>query len=153
MLRRFLGRIEDYLAAVVLLVMVLLAFAQVVSRHFLPQSLSFTEEIVRYLLIWATMLGAASATRRKAHLGLVYLSRVRPELKRYTDIIGQVALIALFTVVFVSNIFVICLQVGQRTEGLRWPIIWVSISVSVGSALIVIRAVQVLLSGPSEEEG
>ena len=148
MLRRILGRIEDYLAAVVLMVMALLVFAQVVSRQFLPQSCSFTEEIVRYLLIWATMLGAASATRRKAHLGLVYLSRIHPRLRRITAVLGQVALIVLFAAISVSNVFVVCLQArtGQRTGGLGWPIVWVSISISIGSALIVIRAIQVLLS-------
>ncbi|MEW6359226.1 MAG: TRAP transporter small permease subunit [Planctomycetota bacterium] len=143
-MKKNLGYLEDYLAAGVLLVMALLAFAQVVARDLLGASFSFSEEIVRGLLIWATMLGAASATQRKAHLGMVCLSRVYPRLRRFTAILGQVALIVLFAIVFVSNALVIRLQAGQRTEALRWPVVWVSVSVSVGSALIVLRAIQAL---------
>ena len=153
MFRRILGRIEDHLAAVCLIVMTVLVFAQVVSRHFLHRSFSFTEEIVRYLMIWATMLGAAAATRRKAHLAMVYLSRIAPKLSGFTTRLGLVAMAALFAVVFVSNIYVLRLQLqtGQRTPGLRWPIVWVALSVSVGSALIVIRALQALVSESKED--
>lgn len=146
MLRRLLDRIEEHLVSAALLAMALLVFAQVISRHFLHQSFSFTEEIVRYLLIWATMLGAAAATRQKAHLGMVYLSRVFPHLKTFTAVLGLVAMAALFAVVFVSSLCVVRLQIEtvQRTPGLRWPIVWVTLAVSVGSALIVLRALQAL---------
>jgi len=148
MLRKLFNRFEDYLVGIVLLGMSFLVFGQVLSRHFLHRSFSFTEEIVRYLLIWATMLGTAAAAHNRAHLGIKLLSgRLGGRGRRALRTVGDIATAALFGVVCVSSICVLKLQIetGQRTPGLAWPMAWATLSVTVGSALVVVRAVQVLV--------
>ena len=148
MLRRLLNRLEDHLVGIVLFGMSFLVFGQVLSRHFFHRSFSFTEEIVRYLLIWATMLGAAAATHNRAHLGLKLLSgRLGDRGRLALKLIGGVATAALFAVVCLSSLWVLELQIetGQRTPGLAWPMAWATLSVTVGAGLIVLRAVQVLV--------
>ena len=61
---------EEYMVAAAVMVMVLMVAAQVASRYFLHVSLSHTEEIVRYLFVWATVLGASAAARRGRHISI-----------------------------------------------------------------------------------
>lgn len=51
---------------VVLSTMVVVGTMQVLWRYVLEQSLSCSEELMRYLYVWATMLGVGAAIRRKS---------------------------------------------------------------------------------------
>ena len=47
--------------------MILVVAAQVFFRYVLNQSLFWSEELARYILVWLTFLGASVAYRRNAH--------------------------------------------------------------------------------------
>ncbi len=95
MLRHILRNAERALIAVLLAAMTLMVFAGVVSRYLLHQSLSYMEELVRYLFVWATFLGAAAATQQRAHLGLTYLGdRLSGSWRRRLDYFVGAAQIA-----------------------------------------------------------
>ena len=71
---KILDKIEEYICAACTLVMTLLVFANVLSRYVLHMSLSFSDEITTNLFILLSMMGAAIATKRRAHLGLTILT-------------------------------------------------------------------------------
>ena len=50
--------------------MTLIVVLNIVARSALNQSFSWSEEACRFLLIWASLLGAAMAVRRAAHFRL-----------------------------------------------------------------------------------
>ena len=54
--------------------MTVVVAVQVFSRYVLNQSLFWSEELARYLLVWLSFLGASVAYRRKAHPGIDVLS-------------------------------------------------------------------------------
>jgi len=78
MLKRILGKGVDYLAAVLLALMTVLVFLQVLFRYWLELPLDWGEEVSRYLFIWSAMLGAAIATKRRAHFGIDFLVKALP---------------------------------------------------------------------------
>ncbi len=51
-------------------ILILLATLQILFRYVFRYPLPWTEELARFTLVWATFLGAASATRRKLHLAV-----------------------------------------------------------------------------------
>lgn len=68
-MRRFLDLLDKIIIAVLILilsVMLLVGAMQVIWRYVLQQSLSWSEELMRYLYVWATMLGAARLSGGKA---------------------------------------------------------------------------------------
>ena len=139
LLRNLLDKIEEYLAGITLLGIAVFVFAQVISRHVIHRSFSFTEEIVRYLLVWTVFLGAAAATRRGAHLGIKFISRkYGGRVALLVALICGVATASLFTIVFFSGVAMLKLQIetGQRTPGLAWHVTWATSSVVVGALLI-----------------
>lgn len=62
------ARLQDGLAAVLLVVMVVAATVQVVMRYGFGQPLPWPEELARWGFLWMVMVGIAVATRTGAHI-------------------------------------------------------------------------------------
>lgn len=61
-----------------------LVFANVVSRYGLGHSIAWAEEVSRYLMIWATFLGAGLALREGRHVAIDILQdRLPPRAVRW----------------------------------------------------------------------
>ena len=103
---RFLERLSlsinhwiEYLLFGLGITMALIVATQVFFRYVLNQSLFWSEELARYLLVWLTFLGATVAYRRKAHPGIdVLYSRMTPALQKASVTATHLASIALFAV-------------------------------------------------------
>ncbi|MGQ9366620.1 TRAP transporter small permease [Azospirillum sp. ST 5-10] len=70
--------VEDYVAFVFFWFMALVVFAQFFSRYALNDSIIWTEEVARYLLIAVTFFGAAMAARRNSHIAIELTYRLLP---------------------------------------------------------------------------
>jgi len=84
------------------LAMTIVVAAQVFSRYVLNQSLFWSEELARYLLIWLSFLGASVAYRRKAHPGIDTLVAKMPPLlrERFADAVHLVSLLLFGVMIF-----------------------------------------------------
>ncbi|AOY57385.1 MULTISPECIES: TRAP transporter small permease [Desulfococcus] len=99
---RRLNRGVEGCLAVMGLTMTSVVAAQVFSRYVLNQSLFWSEELARYLLVWLTFLGASSAYRRGMHPGVdVLYVRMSPGLRKAALIVVHGASMALFGVMIV----------------------------------------------------
>lgn len=146
---RLLDSIEEYLAGILLLVMVVVAFVNVVSRYFLKYSLAFIEEIGVNMFVWVTLLGIAIAFKRGSHLSVVVLrDRAPPRIRRALILAGLGLSAALFSVlVYLSlqHVYVEMRVFATRSEALNIPT-WIYLSgVPVFSTLIIVRIVQAMI--------
>ena len=67
--------------ATALFIIVVLA---VIGRYVFGRSLTWTEEVPRYLLIWISFLGAAACVARREHVGFdVLFNALRPPVRRW----------------------------------------------------------------------
>lgn len=97
--RGVLGRILMGAAGTLLVVMTLLVLYQVFTRYVLGTPAAFTEELVRYALIWTSMLSAAYAFLHRKHMALLVVrDRLSPAVRRVV-VIGTDALVLAFAVV------------------------------------------------------
>ena len=148
MFNKILDYIEEGLCCVCLVVMTGLTFANVVSRYVFSASLSFSEEITTYLFVLLSLLGAAIAAKRGAHLGFTLISEhVGPKAGRILSIISM-ALAATFSgIICYFGYFMALKQYtkGQVTGAMQLPE-WIFGSfVPIGAAFVTIRFLQNLI--------
>lgn len=97
--RQALGAALAAFAGVLLVIMTLLVLYQVFTRYVLGSPAAFTEELVRYALIWTSMISAAYAFLHRKHMSLVVLlDRFTPAVRR-TLVLGSDVLVLAFAVV------------------------------------------------------
>jgi TRAP-type C4-dicarboxylate transport system permease small subunit len=72
-----IGRLEKALMVLSLGAMILLAFAQIVLRNFMGVGLSWSESLVRYLVLWVGFIGASLAAREGRHI-TIEVFKLRP---------------------------------------------------------------------------
>ena len=97
-LSRLLDIICGVLIAVMLGLMVIFTIAQVVCRTWFT-ALSWSEEAVRFLLIWSTFLGAACVYRHGGNIAITVIQNLFPEsLQKFLRITVHAACLVLFCV-------------------------------------------------------
>jgi len=121
------------------LTMAIIVAMQVFFRYVLNQSLFWSEELARFLLVWLTFLGASVAYRRKAHPGIDMLYAKMPRsLQKAASLLTHAASLMLFGVmIFYGCQFAwfVRLQISPALHLPKWIILSI-IPVS-GSILMV----------------
>lgn len=112
----------DILTGIFTGLMVLFVFLNVVLRTFFNSGLTWSEELARYLFVYVTYIGAVSAMRSNAHMGVdTVISRVSPKVQLLFYAISQ-TIIALIMCILVNGAFKMVLQNTQsRTAALNIP--------------------------------
>ncbi len=146
-------------AVVVLLfaAIVVVVFAQVVSRFVFNAPFSWSEELARYLQVWLILLGSAACVRRGLHLTVDYaVHSLGPRRQRDLRLLALAGVIFFLGVVIVSGIALISATANQTTPALEIPIRVVYLALPIGALLMLIEALAAgyeLLSSPSAGEG
>jgi TRAP-type C4-dicarboxylate transport system permease small subunit len=147
-LERALCRLEDYGVIAALSAMTLLYSLSIFSRYIIKVSMPWTDEIVMFLFIWATFLGASIGVRKGFHLGVSVLQNsLPPKWKRHAALL--IGAVCIFTcgVLAWQGLRMVHLQftMGQKSSQLGVPIFWVGLAIPVGLALALVRFAQALL--------
>lgn len=98
---RAIHLVEDAALVSLLLVMILLAVAQIVLRNVAGESLVWADPFLRVAVLWIGLLGASIAARDNSHIAIDVATRYLPErLARFSGV-----LLALFAAI-------VCAMVG-----------------------------------------
>lgn len=87
---------DDIILAILLGTIVAVMFFQVFFRYILNNSLSWSEEVVRFLFIWLTFLGAALNIRDKWHISVDFFVNILPKKWREAMVLFNSILLLLF---------------------------------------------------------
>ncbi|PIE72486.1 MAG: TRAP transporter permease DctQ [Deltaproteobacteria bacterium] len=125
--------------------MALFAFANVVTRYIFQYPLAFTEELEVNALVWLTMLGTASAFKRRRHLSMLFFQQKFPS--RIQALI-QFAVVCMSIGVFVWLGYLGYLQMVDEmeleitSESLDISQHYYTAGIPLGCALVVVRILQ-----------
>jgi TRAP-type C4-dicarboxylate transport system permease small subunit len=129
----------------ILLVMVL----QVAFRYVLNAPLTWTEELARYLYIWACWLGAPVALRRGNHIAVAFVSDRMPRgAGRITALVTQVAALVFLTQLTIQGS--VLMVKSHSVEAITLPIPWSAIYVAapISAVLMILETVRAMWMGP-----
>lgn len=107
--------------------MALVVAVQVFCRYVLNQSLFWSEELARFLLVWLTFLGASSAYYRRVNPGVDFIYAKLPQLlKKISSIFTHLASMALFIVMIIYGCkfaWFVRLQISPALQIPKWIIL------------------------------
>lgn len=138
-------KIEEMFLVFTLVIMVVLIFSQAAFRSLSFGSLTWGEELTRYLHIWQIWIGASLAVRKGEHIRVTFFRNIFPEKGRMAiDLLAAVCWFgfALFIAVegtsFVSGIF----DAGQKTPSMGILMGIPYLAIPIGGVLMSIRLIQ-----------
>jgi len=137
---------EDWVTFVLFWVLAAIVFLQFFTRYVLNDSLAWTEEIARYLLICVTFAGAGMAVRRNTHIHVEFFYVYLP--RRWAFALSTAVDIIRIVFFAVSTWFawkVTVVMQFQRMVVIDWPMSYIYGLVFVGFAVMTLRAVQVAI--------
>ncbi len=111
----WMDKILSIACAVLLTFMTVLVLIQVFSRYILNSPVAFTEELVRYSLIWTGFIGAAYAFSTREHMSLT-LIRDKFTGKAHTALLVVINGLILLMAIFVFTIGGFKLAVSASRE-------------------------------------
>jgi TRAP-type C4-dicarboxylate transport system permease small subunit len=132
---------EDWIAFAIFWSLAFIVFLQFFTRYVLNDSLSWTEEIARYGLMWIVFIGGAMVTRRNSHIAVELLSNVmgpgplRAALLAFVDLVklAFIGLLAWLSVTIIERMNI------QRMTVFDLPMSYVYAGVGFGCFLMLIR--------------
>jgi TRAP-type C4-dicarboxylate transport system permease small subunit len=115
-----------------LVAMVVVTFSQVVSRYMIHVSLSWSEELARFLLMWLAMLSAAYGFKTRSHFALTFIvDRFGAKPKRVIGLLVTLA-VSILLVVFIVK----AVELTQSVAGRIGPGTQLSFAVPYSSTIV-----------------
>lgn len=134
-------RVVETLLVGGMLSVVVLATLQVFFRYALGASLSWSEEALRYLMVWITSLGVGLAYARGEMIGMeLLLDAMPPRLARWLGLLGRLLVIALMAFVVIYGWRFAWQTRAASATALPVSMFWVHVSIAVGALLIGLHA-------------
>jgi len=137
---------EDYVSLVLFWVLAVVVFAQFFSRYVLNDSIAWTEEIARYLLVAVAFAGAPIAARKNTHIHVEFFYRfINRKTGRVLSILVDLIRIVFFLYGSWISFKILKIMHHQYMTSLRWPMSYLYIIVFGGFALMAFRSIQVFI--------
>lgn len=143
----FMNKILRSVLAVIVAVMVIACCYQVITRFILNDPSKYTEEFLRYALIWLTMLGAPYAYGAGRHLSIdLLVMNFSSQGKNYMRVFVEVIVLILSLAVFVYGGISVTLNAsGQISAAMKLPMEFYYACIPVGGVLMAIYSADRLL--------
>ncbi len=123
--------------------MLIIGAMQVFNRYILSQSLSWSEELQKYLHIWIVFLAIPLGYRRNAHIGMnVIYDKLPAVLRKILDVLIHLLWLVLGAVMTIFTIKIASVAINQKSSGLGIRMHWVYLCIIIGGIYLSILAVR-----------
>lgn len=142
-------KFEEYILMCTLTITVFLIFLQVVMRYVFQNSLSWTEELARYIFVWQAWLSTSYAVKKSKHIRIEIIKKYFAEKNRNILELCVLIIWTAFSLFFSYDSLKLTISIfklGQRSPALGIPMGYVYASVPVGCFLMGIRVIQEIYS-------
>lgn len=132
--------------AIMLLVMSVTIAYQVLSRFVLGASLSWSEELARYLMAWLVFVGAAVAIRKSELIGVEALVSIASDnIKKVLKLLVYLICLGFSIFLIVKGFEMLEVVKNQQSPAMRIPMTWVYASIPVCGAVMALNSIVVTI--------
>ncbi|WP_129600641.1 TRAP transporter small permease [Anaerophilus nitritogenes] len=141
-----LDKIEDTVLITMFMAMVGVICFQVIMRYVFNNSLSWSEELGKFLFVWLSWLGISIGHRRKEHIKITLLIDKLPyKLNKLAEAISELIVIVICGITMYYGFTMINIQMNIPYAGIKISTAWGYLSLVLGCAIFIIRAAVYLL--------
>ena len=146
---RGISLIESIFLGISIIGCSLILFMDVVLRYFFLRPLFWSEEVVRYTMVWMTFIGASVIVKKGGHVAVDVLplflpSRLKEALKKIIPLMAIAFCLLLSYASWQHTMRV--RSSGQITTAMEAPMWWMYLAIPVGSVMMAIRWTQLSIS-------
>lgn len=153
---------EEVILVALFALMVAIIFIQIVMRYAFNDSLSWSEELGRYIFVWLTWLGISIGAREGEHIKISILTDRLPfRAANAMNIVSEVLVIVICAITVYYGIVMSQMLLGldAKSAVLHVSQVWGHAAVPVGCGLMILRCLQSICRsvrnlryGPEAEE-
>lgn len=155
---KYTNSIITNIMAIAFILMTISTFFQVIFRYVVQSSLSFSQELARYLFIWVIFLGAVSALREDSHIQVnMFVDLIKNnKIRKYVKIFSK-----LLSVLFCVVLMVFGYQTATRILGFgqtspTMPFIqigYIYAIIPIGSFFMITNLIEKIIEKKNDSEG
>lgn len=143
---KILNRVEFIFLALLMIATTFLLFTNVMLRYFWDSALFWSEETLRYCIVWITFIGIATCIRENKHISLdVLMTILSVKPKQKLSIVVQfITLVGSLIILIISIGFVIDIKVSGQVSATigGFPMYIIYSCMPLGFFLSSIRSIQ-----------
>lgn len=140
--------LESTICMILMVAFCAILFLQVVMRKVFNNSLSWSEELARYIFIWMVFIGISYGAKQMKHLKIdVFLNIFPKKFRAFIIVIADVIVLVFGGIVVFAAYITVSkyLQVGTASPAVHIPYWFIHSAPIVGYSLTIIRQVQTIL--------
>lgn len=153
----WLEKILKFFVALGNAIMLMLVFAQVITRYCFNYTPYFGEELARYLFVWVVFLSLPLVARYGGHMAIETLtSRARGTFLKFLNIAADIFSIVFLLIMVICGIQMVARTSYQTSPALMIPMSWVYIVIPFGCAIMLLYVIANLIKTiqtPGSETG
>ncbi len=137
-----INKIEDTCLIAMFAGMVGIIFFQVIMRYVFNDSLSWSEELGKFLFVWVSWLGISIGHRRNEHIRITLLVDKLPyKFNRLAEAFCELILILICGITLYYGVIMMQIQINVPYAGIKISTAWGYLSLVLGCSLFILRAV------------
>ena len=138
-MKKIMDKILESVAVLLITIMICVSSWQVLSRYVLKSPSAFTEEFLRFSLIWLSMLGIAYMFGKKQHISIDFLKK---KFMEKDQVLLEMIIVGIFTlfsivVMIIGGGNAVMMSLKQISPSLGLPMAYVYLSLPVSGFFIV----------------
>ena len=137
---KFLDRLEEVILILMFAGMVLIIFFQVIMRYGFNNSLSWSEELGKFLFVWLSWLGISIGAKRGEHIKITMLIDKLPFIKAHVlNIISEIIVMIICAITTYYGIILVIKQINVNYAGIKISMAWGYLAVVTGCCTMILR--------------
>lgn len=139
-MKKFLRRLDaaqEKICSFILAFIFVMVVIQVFLRYLFKFSFVWSEELIRYLMIWMVMIGSALVQSKNDHIRIDFFPMLAgPRGRRVMETLFRLCILTFLAVILVKGVAMVYFNRLFESSGLRISMLWPTLAVPLGALLI-----------------
>ena len=133
---------EDICLVSMFVLMVAFIFLQVIMRFVFNNSLTWSEELGKFIFVWISWLGISIAERKNEHIKITLVTdRLSPMLRTVCEILSAICMLLILGVIVYYGVQLVIFQQRVHYAGIKISTSWGYLSLVLGCGFMILRVI------------